>query len=213
MNRSTTIANLLLIVLLIYVSIPFVCIFSKAYANSAYKAPDAYDLWTVGRETDKSFYIYKYLSDNGYIKEGLLFEDFDYILVLTQQLCTMTKHVKPEVALAMIAVESNFDVDAKNGSARGLMQLIPIYHSARMQVYTEELINLDHFFDPRLNIMTGLDYLDYILESTDGNLEYALMWYNQGPISASKDYLDHGIVSFYAQKITTISNHIHELLV
>lgn len=213
MNQNV-ISKLIIIILAIYLMFPFIFTFAKAFEDSAYKKPDSYDLWSVGADQNNSFFLYEYLSSEGMIANGVTFGEFDYISVLTQQLCTMTKNVKPEVALAMIAVESNFDKECKTGRARGLMQLIPIYQSNRMEQFVEtgHQIDLDDFFDPRLNIMTGLDYMDYLLDETGGDLDYALMWYNQGPVSASKDYLDKLHISSYAKKVGELSRHIKTFL-
>lgn len=213
MNQNVLI-RIVLLVISIYLAIPIINIFAKAYNDSAYKIPDAYDLWTVDKQKNDSFFLYDYLSKEGFIANGVSFQDFDYIYVLTNQLCTMTKSVKPEMALAMIAVESNFDKDCKTGSARGLMQIIPIYHSKRMQQYVEEghQINLDDFFDIRLNIMTGIDYMDELLEKTNGDIAYALMCYNQGPQSARVRYLEEFRVSSYAKKVMNLSYGIETFL-
>lgn len=213
MNQSVF-TKLIIIVISLYLMIPLISIFAKAFEDFAYKKPDADDLWNVSMEKTNSFFLYEYLSDEGMIANSVTFGDFDYICVLTQQLCTMTKNVDPEVALAMIAVESNFDKDCKTGRARGLMQLVPLYQSNRMEQFVEKdhQIDLDDFFNPRLNIMTGLDYMDYLLDETGGDIDYALMWYNQGPISASKDYLDKLHISSYAKKVTNLSTHIKTFL-
>lgn len=211
---SATISRVVTVILLAYLAVFLIPIFAKAYNDSTYKIPDVYDLWSVDKARNDSFFLYNYLSNEGMIVEGLSFGEFDYIYVLTQQLCTMTNNVEPEVALAMIAVESNFDTNCKTGRARGLMQIIPIYHSARMDKFVEKdhQIDLDDFFNPRLNIMTGLDYMDYLLDETDGDLAYALMWYNQGPSSASKDYLDKLRVSTYAKKVMNLAKEIKPFL-
>lgn len=210
MNHQLITGHVVSIILVIYLFIPFTTIFAQAYYDSAYKTPDPYDLWIIGEQENDSFYAYKYLLDEGMIANSVTFADFDYIWVLTQQLCTMTRRVTPDIALAMIAVESNFDTNVGNGSAKGLLQLIPIYHSKRMEQFVENghQIDLDDFFDPRLNIATGLDYFDYILDETDGDVAYSLMWYNQGAISASRDYLDNCRVSSYSKKVMGLAKYL-----
>lgn len=213
MNHHVVI-RIVLVALSIYLAIPFVGLFAKAYHDSAYKSPDSSDLWSIDHQQYDSILLYNYLLKEGFIVDGLSFEDFDYISVLTQQLCTMTKNVRPEVALAMIAVESNFDKNCKTGSARGLMQIIPAYHSKRLEQFVEKghQVDLEDFFNPRLNIMTGIDYMDCLLYETDGDVAYALMWYNQGPTSASKRYLDEQHVSSYAKKVMSLSKEIKTFL-
>lgn len=214
MTNIPSVLKVVVFVLALYLLVPILSLCVEAFEDSAYKKPDAYDLWSVGADQNNSFFLYEYLSSEGMIANDVTFGEFDYISVLTQQLCTMTENVKPEVALAMIAVESNFDKDCKTGRARGLMQLVPIYQSNRMEQFVEKghQIDLDDFFDPRLNIMTGLDYMNYLLNETGGDLDYALMWYNQGPVSASKDYLDKLHISSYARKVGELSKHIKTFL-
>lgn len=214
MNNSVALARLITIVLSIYLAVLFIAVFAKAYDNSTYNKADVYDLWSVGKQQYDSHVLYNYLNSEGLIVDGLSFSDFDYICVLTQQLCTMTKSVKPELALAMIAVESNFDINCKTGSARGLMQIIPIYHSKRLEQFVEEdhQVDLEDFFDPHLNVMTGIDYMDYLLDKTNGDTAYALMSYNQGLTSASKRYLDEGHISSYARKVMSLSKDIKTFL-
>lgn len=213
MSFNVFMSRFILILLSFYIGIFFLQTFSKAYYDGAYKKPDVYDLWSVDNERDNSFFVYTYLVNEGLVSDSVDFDEFDYISVLAQQLSGMSKNVKPELVLAMIAVESNFDMYNRTGRAYGLMQLIPLYHSSRMEQYVESghQIDLDDFFNPRLNIMTGIDYLDYILDETDGDVEYALMWYNQGPESASKAYLDNLYVSSYAKKVASLSTEIKRI--
>lgn len=212
MNHQTITTNLITIVLTIFLLFPILEICALAFENGTYYCSNASGQWTIldTIEGNDSFYLYELLKLDGYVAESVSFGDFDYICVLTQQLCTMTKEVSPEFALAVIAVESNFDTNLINGSARGLMQLIPLYHSKRMSAFVEKdhLIDLDDFYNPRLNIATGLDYLDYILGETNRDTTYALMWYNQGPTSASKDYIDYRHISTYARKVLELAETI-----
>lgn len=214
MNHSEGFTKLIVIILSIFIMVPFGTIFAKAYNDAIVRGSNVYDLYTVGQQRNDSFALYHQLLDDGWIENGVSFKDFDYICVLTQQLCTMTEHVTPDIALAMIAVESRFDQNAKSGSARGLMQLIPIYHTKRMEQFVEadHVVDLEDFFDPRLNIMTGLDYIDYILTETDGDFLYSLMWYNQGAVSASSDYLDNLRVSGYARDVMALAREIKTFL-
>lgn len=211
MNVYVIVGKTVAFVLSFYMITIFVFIFAKAYVGSAYESNDVYDLWNVDSRISDSFSVYKYLDDNGYISDSVSFSDFDYIFVLTHQLCTMTDRVKPSLALAMIAVESNFDSNAEHNSAKGLMQLIPAYHTSRMKMFMDDdQTDLD-FFNPRLNIVTGLDYMNYILYEVDNDVAYALMWYNQGAISASIDYLDMFVTSSYAKKIMELSDNIDSI--
>lgn len=213
MTTHHIIDNIIIGVIFIYLTLLILTPCAYGYYNRIHHV-SAEDLYNVVEQQGDSFALFVYLKEEGVIGDDVSFGDFDYINVLAQQLCTMTDHVKPELALAMIAVESGFDQNAKHNSTRGLMQLIPIYHSTRMEQFVEKdhQIDLDDFFNPRLNIATGLDYMDYLLDETNGDVPYALMWYNQGAISASKDYLDNLRISSYAKKVMELSKNIKTFL-
>ena len=85
----------------------------------------------------------------------------------------------PLLALAMIEVESGFDIDAaSHAGARGLMQLLP----ATMQ-REAELLGLVGASpeDPVANVRAGVRYLRRCLDAYPGHLDLALMSYNSGP--------------------------------
>lgn len=80
--------------------------------------------------------------------------------------------VKPQLALAIIAAESNFDslaLSPKN--AQGLMQLIP---------ETSERFNVKNAFDPSQNIRGGLTYLRWLLAYFEGDVALVAAAYNAG---------------------------------
>ena len=80
--------------------------------------------------------------------------------------------VEPQLALAIIAAESNFDslaLSPKN--ARGLMQLIP---------ETSERFNVRNAFDPAQNIRGGLTYLRWLLAYFEGDVALVAAAYNSG---------------------------------
>lgn len=81
-------------------------------------------------------------------------------------------HVEPQLALSIIAAESNFNpqaVSAKN--AQGLMQLIP---------ETSERFNVKNAFDPAQNIRGGLTYLRWLLAYFEGDVALVAAAYNAG---------------------------------
>ncbi|MDR3368483.1 transglycosylase SLT domain-containing protein [Rhodoferax sp.] len=81
-------------------------------------------------------------------------------------------HVEPQLALSIIAAESNFNpqaVSAKN--AQGLMQLIP---------ETSERFNVKNAFDPAQNIRGGLIYLRWLLAYFEGDVALVAAAYNAG---------------------------------
>ncbi len=80
--------------------------------------------------------------------------------------------IEPQLALAIIAAESNFNslaVSAK--SAQGLMQLIP---------QTSERFNVKNAFDPAQNIRGGLTYLRWLLAYFEGDVALVAAAYNAG---------------------------------
>jgi TPR repeat protein len=80
--------------------------------------------------------------------------------------------IEPRLALAVITVESNFDVLARSDKdARGLMQLIP-ETAARFRVRNA--------FDPRDNVRGGLSYLRWLLAYYRGEVALAAAAYNAG---------------------------------
>ena len=77
----------------------------------------------------------------------------------------------PAFIYALVAAESNFDHKAKNGSARGLMQLMPT---------TARRFNAGDALDPRQNILAGSRYLSWLLSYFHQDLPLALAAYNAG---------------------------------
>jgi transglycosylase-like protein with SLT domain/Sel1 repeat-containing protein len=87
--------------------------------------------------------------------------------------------IEPRLALAVIAVESNFDATARSvKDARGLMQLIP-QTAARFKVRNA--------FDVMDNVRGGLAYLRWLLAYYRGQVRLAAAAYNAG----------EGAVDFY----------------
>lgn len=154
-----------------------------------------------------------YLRENEWVKSYVSEDELDYILVLVRHLSLNYENINPDLIIAMIAVESRFDTNAYNDGARGLMQLLPSYHEDRLIQFLEddETYTRDLFYDQRLNIMTGMEYMSYILGAVDGDVNFALMWYNQGAISASSMYEQNGIVSSYAKTVQKLANEIAAL--
>lgn len=212
MNHCQYLPNLYAITLSLFLLVPLLDTIAQSYEESI--PTDVYDLWDVVTEVKNSTDIYEMLKEDGWINDDVSFKDFDYILVLTQQLSGMYDNVEPELILAMIAQESRFNVNAYFHGAYGLMQLLPIYQQVRMEQFVEEghLFTTDDFYNPRLNIVTGMDYIDYILGETKGDIAYALMWYNQGPVSASQDYLDDNYISDYAHNIINLAAKLRPYL-
>ena len=80
--------------------------------------------------------------------------------------------VSPQLALAIIAVESNFNVTAVSPkAAMGLMQLIP---------QTAKRFGVKNAFDAQDNISGGLAYLRWLLAYFEGDVVLVAAAYNAG---------------------------------
>jgi soluble lytic murein transglycosylase-like protein len=80
--------------------------------------------------------------------------------------------VQPQLALAIIEAESNYDIVALSPrNAKGLMQLIPA---------TAERFNVKNPYDPAQNIRGGLAYLRWLLAYFEGDLSLVAAAYNAG---------------------------------
>lgn len=80
--------------------------------------------------------------------------------------------VKPQLALAIIAAESNFNTLALSPkNAQGLMQLIP---------QTSVRFNVKNPYDPVQNIRGGLSYLRWLLAYFEGDVALVAAAYNAG---------------------------------
>lgn len=92
---------------------------------------------------------------------------FDLVMKMAPQY-----QVEPQLALAIIAAESNFNslaLSSKN--AQGLMQLIP---------QTSVRFNVKNPFDPVQNIRGGLTYLRWLLAYFEGDVALVAAAYNAG---------------------------------
>jgi soluble lytic murein transglycosylase-like protein len=93
------------------------------------------------------------------------------IMDLVMKLAPQFK-IEPQLALAIIAAESNFDVQAQSPkNAQGLMQLIPD---------TSARFNVKNPYDPAQNIRGGLTYLRWLLAYFEGDVSLVAAAYNSG---------------------------------
>jgi len=94
-----------------------------------------------------------------------------HILKLVKKLAPRYQ-IDTQLALAIIAAESNFDEQAQSEKkAQGLMQLIP---------ETSERFNVRNPFDPAQNIRGGLTYLRWLLAYFQGDVALVAAAYNAG---------------------------------
>jgi len=89
------------------------------------------------------------------------------------------KHnVDPQLVMAVIAVESGFNVNARSPkNAQGLMQLIPA---------TAQRFNVKNTLDAEENINGGIAYLKWLLAFFKGNVEMVAAAYNSGERTVEK---------------------------
>lgn len=81
-------------------------------------------------------------------------------------------NVDPQLALAIVSVESAFQTGAKSdANAMGLMQLIPA---------TAERFNVKDAFDASQNVKGGVRYLRWLLDRYHGEIELVAAAYNAG---------------------------------
>jgi soluble lytic murein transglycosylase-like protein len=82
-------------------------------------------------------------------------------------------HVDADLIHAVIATESGFNPLAESpAGAQGLMQLMPALQAE---------LGVTDAFDPRQNVMAGVQYLKKLLHRNNGDVALALASYNAGP--------------------------------
>lgn len=109
--------------------------------------------------------------------------------------------IHPHLALAVVAVESNFEPRARSPrNAQGLMQLIPD---------TAVRFKVKNSYDPAQNVRGGLSYLRWLLSYYRGRVDLAVAAYNAGegavdryrgipPYRETRDYV-RKVRLFYGQ--------------
>lgn len=106
--------------------------------------------------------------------------------------------VAVDLIKAVIQVESEYDPFAVSSKgARGLMQLMP---------FTARRFSVTDSFDPRQNIMGGVEYLRFLLDMFQGDVALAVAGYNAGENAVTRF---KGIPPFketrnYVQKIQNL---------
>jgi soluble lytic murein transglycosylase-like protein len=90
----------------------------------------------------------------------------------------------PLLVLAMISIESSFNAAAESSmGAKGLMQIIPRFHLAKLEEHGGE----DAVLDPESNIVVGTRILQEYVHRT-GSLEAGLQQYNGASRDESAQY-------------------------
>lgn len=129
-----------------------------------------------------------------YIEETYRIDRSKAVAIVTEAVYNGSKHdVRPELILAIIAVESSYQEKAvSRAGARGLMQIMPRAHPDKVRA----IGGVKALFDPKKNISTGVKILNEYLSRSEGNLSKALLRYN-GSLSDSKARYSRRVMTFY----------------
>lgn len=202
-NIQELIPNILATLVILFLSL--VLILQIAFAD--YCRNDVYDQWNTIEEFEQVSSLRKFLLEKDWIDKSVRLDELDYILVLTQQCSSeFFPNVPTPLVLAVISIESGFHSTLLGfNNDTGLMQIIPGFHRERIAnyIYNE---NVD-LYDPRLNIMVGMDYLSELLERFHGDIYTTLIGYNMGPDRARR-YASNGWSSAYADMVMDRMNEI-----
>lgn len=129
-----------------------------------------------------------YIHDNFYIAEHKASN------IVAEAVHNGEKHsLRPELILAVIAIESNFKEKAVSpAGARGLMQVMPRSHPNAVK----EIGGAHALFNPRKNISTGSKILVDCLQDSDGNVRSALLRYS-GNLSNRRSHYPGKVLTIY----------------
>ena len=127
-------------------------------------------------------------------------ERLELASIITEQ--AELHNLDPLLVIALIHVESTFNTNAQSHkAAKGLMQLLPNtarYINKKTDKGIPENSNL---FDAKTNIALGTAYMEYLLNKTNGNLEYALAAYNMGPANMFRAKRENKMPKAYSNKV------------
>jgi soluble lytic murein transglycosylase-like protein len=99
----------------------------------------------------------------------------------------LSEGLTPDVAFAMVRLESAFDTRAKShAGALGLTQVLP----STARLYEPGLTD-QQLYDRDTNLRIGFRYLVDLLERYEGDMERALLAYNRGPARV-QELIDRG---------------------
>ncbi len=126
-------------------------------------------------------------------------QDVAYDLVRVAHRAGQERQLDPLLIIAVIAVESRFNPIAESvAGAKGLMQIIPKYHSDKLEEFGGEKA----VYDPAANIQVGAQILKEYLRLT-GNLGSALQMY-AGALGDTEDQ--------YTNKVLNEKNRLQQAL-
>ena len=114
--------------------------------------------------------------------EKRFYNELNYPIIQTPKIVNQKTMPKPELVLAVIRQESEFDQRANSHvGARGMMQLMT--YTAKLVAKQAKLSYSKNRLksDPDYNIKLGSYYLGSLLENYEGSYPFALAAYNAGP--------------------------------
>lgn len=150
--------NFTLILLIFFVPL-------QNYASSIYKVitEDGKVVYTNRKNNDRP----KPQKTQNIIDESIYSPYLEYINKFSERYS-----IDKDLILSIIFVESFFNEKAvSHKGASGLMQLMPA---------TARRFNVTDIFDPKENIRGGTEYLRYLFDFFEGNLDFILAAYNAG---------------------------------
>ena len=131
-------------------------------------------------EIDRYDYAIQVAKQASYEKR--FYNNLNYPIIETPNIVNQKTMPKPELVLAVIRQESEFDKKAHSyAGARGMMQIMTytaklVAKQAKLPYSKSRLKN-----DPEYNIQLGSYYLAGLLEEYEGSYPFALAAYNAGP--------------------------------
>lgn len=127
-------------------------------------------------------------------------ERLELASIITEQ--AQQHNLDPLLVIALIQVESTFNTHAQSHKgAKGLMQLLPDTARYINKKTDKDILENSNLFDAKTNIALGTAYMEYLLNKTNGNLEYALAAYNMGPANMFRAKRENRLPKAYSNKV------------
>ena len=100
----------------------------------------------------------------------------------------LSEGIDPVIGFRLVQIESGFDAKAKSRvGAIGYTQLMP----ATANFYMPDVVGA-LLYDRDVNLRIGFRFLRQLMERFDGNLHYALLAYNRGPVTVREILAEGG---------------------
>jgi soluble lytic murein transglycosylase-like protein len=110
----------------------------------------------------------------------------------------LSEGINPAIGFRLVQIESSFKAKARSSvGAIGYTQLMPATARFYMPEITEKML-----YDRDINLRIGFRFLRQLMARFDGNLHYALLAYNRGPVTVREILSEGGNpANGYAQKV------------